>query len=138
MAMLLPQAQGKAGAPPPPENRRLAQALFRMRPRLKARHKRRSSRCPDELERTRADAANAISRRYGQEWAQAKRVLARLRPFFETRPTRRHRSAARRPGRLARSLRARARSEAMPFLRFEKPRQRVAPLNLLARYLGLG
>src|SRR5438105_814249 len=28
MALLLPQAQGRAGSPPPPENRRLADALF--------------------------------------------------------------------------------------------------------------
>jgi len=137
MAMLLPQAQGKPMRPPPPENRRLAQALFPHAPEPQPE--------PQE-QKIEVDAQLSWSEREllqqrdfetmtAEEWAQAQRVLAKMKPFFEMRPTRRQTSAARGRVDWRASLRAQGRSEAAP-LRFQQPRQRVAPLTVLADISG--
>ncbi|MDN3919490.1 vWA domain-containing protein [Roseateles violae] len=138
MAMLLPRAEGRVGAPPP-ENRRLAGALFPHGPDAVRPP-------PAPQQRLELDATLSWSERErlfrrdfetmtAEEWAQAKQVLARLRPFFDLRPTRRHERATR--GRVAwrASLRAQGRGEAAA-LRFERPRRRVAPLIVLADISG--
>lgn len=138
MAMLLPRAQAKPGTPPPPENRRLAQALFPHAPPS----------APDQQaeQQIEIDAELSWSEREllrqrdfetmtTDEWAAAKQALARLRPFFETRPTRRSVSAARGLPDWRASLRAQGRSEAAPLKR-RQPRQRVAPLVVLADISG--
>ncbi|HEX2009903.1 MAG TPA: hypothetical protein VJN44_03090, partial [Roseateles sp.] len=115
MAMLLPQVQASPGtAAPPPENRRLAEALF---PQALP-----PQRPPEAEQRIELDAHLSFSGREllrqrdfetmtADEWAEARRAVARLRPFFELRPTRRGRPAAR--GRLdwRATLRAQARQE---------------------------
>lgn len=138
MAMLLPRAQAKPGTPPPPENRRLAQALFPHAPS--------SPPDPQAEQQIEIDAELSWSEREllrqrdfetmtADEWAAAKQALARLRPFFETRPTRRKLSAARGTPDWRASLRAQGRSEAAPLKR-RRPRQRVAPLVVLADISG--
>jgi len=137
MAMLLPQAEGKPMRPPPPENRRLAQALFPHAPEAQR---------EPQAQKIEVDAQMSWSEREllqqrdfetmtAEEWAQAQQVLASMRPFFETRPTRRRQSALRGRVDWRASLRAQGRSEAAP-LRFQKPRQHVAPLTVLADISG--
>lgn len=140
MAMLLPQAQAQSGMPPPPENRRLADALFPHAPQLPPQER------PPE-QQIEVDARLSWSEREllqhkdfetmtAEEWAQARQLLVRLQPFFETRPTRRHAPATQ--GRMdwRASLRAMGRSDALAPPRFTRPRERVAPLLLLADISG--
>ena len=141
MAMLLPRADAKPGlVPPPPENRRLADALFPHAPPPK--HK--SEAEPEqEIE---ADARLTWSEREllrqrdfetmtTAEWAEAKRALQKMQPFFEALPTRRQMPSPR--GRIdwRASLRAQGRSEAAPLKR-QTPRLKVAPLIVLADISG--
>ena len=96
MRLLLPSVKEKPGAPPPPENRRLAEALFAAPPpELK----------PAAEERVELDAQMSWSEREQlrkadfdtmttAEWAAAKKMLAELTPFFEELATRRWRAAA--------------------------------------------
>lgn len=137
MAMLLPQAQSKPGTPAPPENRRLADALFPRQP----------SKVPeDEPEQIELDAALTWSQREflrqrdfetmsAAEWSQAKRALQRVQPLFEMRPTRRQQAASR--GRIdwRATLRAEARSAALLPKR-ERAGERMAPLLILADISG--
>jgi uncharacterized protein with von Willebrand factor type A (vWA) domain len=137
MAMLLPQAQARMNASPPPENRRLADALFPHAPPARARE-------PEQQIEIDAQLSWSAQEKLGQrdfetmtaeEWAQAKRTLSRLKPFFETRPTRRQMRASH--GRIdwRASLREQGRCETAA-LRFERPRERVAPLVVLADISG--
>lgn len=138
MALLLPQAQGRAAAPPPPENRRLADALF---PAAAA--------APAEASRTeqidieaRLDAGDRelLQRRdfdtmTAAEWAAARRALAALQPRLAQQLTRRHSAA--RQGRIAwrATLRAEARRDfALPMR--ERAHCRPTPLVLLADISG--
>jgi uncharacterized protein with von Willebrand factor type A (vWA) domain len=93
LRLLLPQVREKAGAPPPPENRRLGEALFKGAD-LRAPE-------PPRQERIEIDAQLSWSDREQlrkadfetmstAEWNAAKRLLAELRPFFAELATRRH------------------------------------------------
>ena len=139
MAMLLPRVDAKAGlVPPPPENRRLADALFPHAPPPKQ--------APEPPEEIEADARLTWSEREllrqrdfetmtTEEWAEAKRVLQGLQPFFEALPTRRQMPSPR--GRIdwRSSLRAQGRNEAAPLQR-QMPKRKVAPLIVLADISG--
>jgi uncharacterized protein with von Willebrand factor type A (vWA) domain len=135
MALLLPQAQGRASAPPPPENRRLADALF---PAPASR--------PKAEEQLSLEARLAVSDREllqqrdfdtmtAAEWDAARRALAALQPRLARQLTRRH--AAARQGRIAwrATLRAEARRDLAQPAR-ERARQRPTPLVLLADISG--
>lgn len=139
MAMLLPRAEARAGLPPPPENRRLAEALFPHAPEPPER-----ARPPEqqiEIDAQLSWSDREVLRQQDfetmtrEEWAQARRLLAQLRPFFEARPTRRHAAAAQ--GRIAwrATLRGAGRGELL-LPRREQPRERVAPLLVLADISG--
>jgi len=138
MAMLLPRVEGRVGAPPPPENRRLAGALFPHAPEQRPREPEQ----PVELEASLSWSEREKLRQRdfetmtAEEWAEAKRLVGNLQPFFETRPTRRRQRAAR--GRIdwRASLRAQGRSEDAAPLRFQRPRERLAPLVVLADISG--
>jgi uncharacterized protein with von Willebrand factor type A (vWA) domain len=135
MALLLPQVQGRASAPPPPENRRLADALF---PAPASR--------PKAEEQLSLDARLAVSDREllqqrdfdtmtAAEWDAARRALAALQPRLARQLTRRH--AAARQGRIA--WRATLRTEARRDLALparERARHRPTPLVLLADISG--
>ncbi|MBB4843309.1 uncharacterized protein with von Willebrand factor type A (vWA) domain [Paucibacter oligotrophus] len=137
MALLLPRAEGRVGRPPPPENRRLAAALFPHAPQRQP---------PAPEQRLELDAPLTWSEREllrqrdfdtmtGEEWAAAKRLLARLQPLLVARPTRRWRSAGRGAADWRASLRAQGRSEAAPLQRRQRC-ERPAPLLLLADISG--
>lgn len=136
MALLLPQAQGRTAAPPPPENRRLADALFPA-PAREARPREEQV----DIE-ARLDAGNRelLQRRdfdtmTAAEWAAARRALTELQPLLAQRLTRRPAAAVR--GRIAwrATLRAEARRDlALP--ERERARRRSAPLVLLADISG--
>lgn len=93
LRLLLPQVREKPGAPPPPENRRLGEALFKgSEPRPPE---------PQREERIEIDAQLSWSDREQlrkadfetmstAEWNAAKRMLAELQPFFVELATRRH------------------------------------------------
>ena len=135
MALLLPQARGRAAAPPPPENRRLAEALF---PAAVPQ--------PQAEEQLDLEARLAVSDREllqrrdfdtmtAAEWAAARLALAALQPRLAQQLTRRHAPAPR--GRIAwrATLRAEARRDfALPMR--ERARRRPAPLVLLADISG--
>ena len=136
MALLLPRAEGRAAAPPPQENRRLADALFPAPPPAGA---------PREEQvdiEARLDAGDRelLQRRdfdtmTAAEWAAARRALADLQPRLAWRLTRRHEPAPR--GRIAwrPTLRAQARHElALP--QRERARRQPTPLVLLADISG--
>ncbi len=93
LRLLLPQVKEKPGAPAPPENRRLGEALFQGA----------SARAPEPRaeERIQIDAQMTWSDREHlrkadfdtmstAEWAAARRMLAALDPFFERLATRRY------------------------------------------------
>lgn len=136
MALLLPQAQGRVATPPPPENRRLADALFPV-PAAQA--------APREEQvdiEARLDAGNRelLQRRdfdtmTAAEWAAARQALAALQPRLVQRLTRRHDAAPR--GRIAwrATLRAEGRRDGAPPQR-ERARRRPTPLVLLADISG--
>lgn len=136
MRLLLPQVRARAATPPPPENRRLAEALF---PAAEPR-----ARPPDgqlELEaRLAASDRELLQKRdfdtmTPAEWDAARRALAELQPRLARRLTRRH--AAARQGRIdwRATLRAEARGEPARPAR-EQRRQRTTPLVLLADISG--
>lgn len=136
MALLLPRAEGRSGTPPP-ENRRLAGALFPHAP---------SAKPPAPEQRLELDAQLSWSEREllrqrdfdtmtSEEWAAAKRLLARLQPLVAARPTRRWCSAGRGTPDWRASLRAQGRSEAAPLQRRQRC-ERPAPLLLLADISG--
>ncbi|MDY0744906.1 VWA domain-containing protein [Paucibacter sp. R3-3] len=138
MAMLLPQAKARMNAPPPPENRRLAGALFPHAP---------AATQPPQEQQIEIDARLSWSEQEklaqrdfetmtAEEWAEARRVLARMRPLFETRPTRRHSRAARGRVDWRATLRAQGRGDDIASMRFQQPRERVAPLVVLADISG--
>lgn len=142
MAMLLPRVEGRAAAAkPPPENRRLADALFPPRPSPAS--------PPPPREQIDLQAEMTWSDREvlrhadfetmsAAEWQQAKSAIAQLRPFFERLPTRRMRPAARarRPDWRA-TLQSMARHGGELWdLRWRAPRERPAPLVVLADISG--
>jgi uncharacterized protein with von Willebrand factor type A (vWA) domain len=136
MALLLPQAQGRAAAPPPPENRRLADALF-------------PSPAPEQAPPTEAvdvEARLAVSDREllqrrdfdtmtAAEWTAARAALAALQPRLARQLTRRHAPAAH--GRIdwRATLQAEGRQDGAP-PRHQRPRSRPRPLVLLADISG--
>ncbi|NCT84359.1 MAG: VWA domain-containing protein [Comamonadaceae bacterium] len=135
MALLLPQAQGRTATPPPPENRRLADALFPPRPTAPPRTEQ-----VDIEARLDAGDRELLQRRdfdtmTATEWAAARRALAEMQPALARRLTRRHEAAPR--GRIAwrATLRAEARHEPALPLR-ERARSRPTPLVLLADISG--
>ncbi len=95
MALLLPQAQGLAAMPPPPQNRRLADALFPA-----------AAPAPAAERQVELEARLAVSDREllqrrdfdtmtAAEWDAARRALAALQPRLAQRLTRRHAAAPR-------------------------------------------
>jgi uncharacterized protein with von Willebrand factor type A (vWA) domain len=140
MAMMLPRVQGNVVRPPPPENRRLAAALFGT-----TQGNPRESEPPEEIE---VDATLTFSKEEvlrkadfetmsGEEWASAKRMINRLVVHMAKQRTRRFRAASR--GRLldwAATMKAGARSGDLASLRFRRPRYRLAPLVVLADISG--
>jgi len=142
MAMLLPSVQSKdPGAHAPPENRRLAGALFPHLPPPPA--------PPQPEQQVDVQVALSFSEREvlrqqdfetmsADEWQRAKRALARLRPFFERLPTRRSAAAshAGRPDWRA-SLAAMGRHGGELWdMRWRRPCSRPAPLVVLADISG--
>lgn len=140
MAMMLPKVEGNIGLPPPPENRRLAQALFgrgasdpqTQEPPEKIEVDATMTFSQDEVLR-KADFETMSS----EEWASAKHMISRLVPNIALQKTRRFRSA--RDGRSldwAATMRAGARSADIAALRFQRPRMRPTPLVVLADISG--
>lgn len=139
MAMMLPRAQAKPGTPPPPENRRLADALFPQGQQGKKPPREPEEEIEIDARLSWSDQELLRQRDFetmtADEWAAAKRLLARLRPFFETRPTRRFRPAAQGRFDWRATLRAQTRGELAP-PRWRRPRVKVAPLLILADISG--
>jgi hypothetical protein len=92
LRLLLPEVRQKPGAPPPPENRRLGEALFKDSPRGP------SARAEERIE---VDAHLTWSEREllrkadfdtmtTAEWSAAKKMLHEMRPFFAQLVTRRY------------------------------------------------
>lgn len=142
MAMLLPKVSAAAGEKPKtPQNRRLADALFKPpahaptppTPREEVELDASFTWSNDELLR-KADFDTMTA----EEWQQAKRAVAKLALVSKPLPTRRAAPAAR-PGRpdARRSLQAMARrgGDALE-LRWRKPRLQHAPIVLLADISG--
>ncbi|MDR7271114.1 uncharacterized protein with von Willebrand factor type A (vWA) domain [Pelomonas saccharophila] len=134
MALLLPQAQGRSAAPPAPENRRLAEALFPAEPATP-----RTEQIDIEARLDAADRELLQHRDFdtmtAAEWAAARQALAALQPRLAWQLTRRHAPAPR--GRIAwrATLRTEARRDfALPTR--ERARQRPRPLVLLADISG--
>lgn len=133
MALLLPRAEGRS-SPPPPENRRLAGALF---PSDQAAP--RSEQIDIEARLDAADRELLQRRDFdtmtAAEWAAARRALAAMQPRLARQLTRRHAAAPH--GRIdwRATLRAEARRELALPLR-ERARQRPRPLVLLADISG--
>lgn len=141
-ALMLPQVHLQDGAaPPPPENRRLGEALF---PHLPERRPDEPGREPPEVhaeltwndrERLRQADFETMS---ADEWREAQRLLRALALVFEPLPTRRARPAAR-PGRPDwRSTMAAMARHGGEFwdLRWRAPRPQPAPLVVLADISG--
>jgi uncharacterized protein with von Willebrand factor type A (vWA) domain len=144
MAMLLPKVQAQQGLLTPSsqqENRRLAQALF-----PESRRKNEDDSAPEKID---IDATLTFSEREilrgtdfetmsADEWIQAKRALSELRLAFEPLPTRRTQRAAH-PGRTdwraTMSVMVRHGGELWD-MRWRKPRERNAPLVVLADISG--
>ena len=144
MAMLLPRVQAKDHAvPPPPENRRLGEAMFPHQPNVPR---------PPPPEQIEIDTTLTWSERERlhkadfetmstDEWRQAQAMLKQLAPLFEPLTTRRTQRAAR-PGRQTRvdgraTLQAMARHGGELWeMRWRRPRRRPAPLVVLADISG--
>jgi uncharacterized protein with von Willebrand factor type A (vWA) domain len=143
MAMLLPKVQAKTEGPPPPENRRLADALFPHQPNQPQ---------PAPREQIELDASLTWNDREllrkidfdsmsADEWRQAQRLLRRMSLLFEPIRTRRSERAPG-PGQGARidgraTLRAAARQGGEGFeLRWRRPAERPSPLVVLADISG--
>jgi uncharacterized protein with von Willebrand factor type A (vWA) domain len=141
MALLLPKVQAKTDAPPPPENRRLGDALFPHQPQAPA-----PPPPPQEME---VDATLTFSEREllrqadfetmsADEWRQALALLRGLAPLFERIATRRSRRAAH-PGRpdVRATMQAMARHGGELWeLRWRRRREQPAPLVVLADISG--
>ncbi len=140
-AMMLPKVQLKKGdVPPPPENRRLGQALFPHQPDAPP---------PPEQEETEVHAELTWNDREvlqkadfdtmsTDEWHQARRLLAKMKLVFEPLPTRRSRPSAHsgRPDWRA-TLSAMGRQGGQVWdMRWRKPRTQPAPLVVLADISG--
>jgi uncharacterized protein len=142
MAMLLPKVEAKTHAPPPPENRRLGEALFPHQPEQK------QPPLPPK-EQIEVDATLTWNEREllrkadfetmtADEWRQAQRLLARIALFFEPITTRRPEPAPH-PGRpdARATLRTMARQGGELWqMRWQRPRVRPAPLVVLADISG--
>ncbi|HEY8881113.1 MAG TPA: VWA domain-containing protein [Roseateles sp.] len=134
MSLLLPQAQGRSTAPPPPENRRLADALFPGESTAP-----RAEQIDIEARLDAADRELLQKRDFdtmtAAEWAAARQALTALQPRLARQLTRRHAPAAH--GRIdwRATLRAEARRDLAPAVR-ERARQRPRPLVLLADISG--
>lgn len=142
LAMLLPRVQGpeKKGGPTPPENRRLAEALFPLP------MDQRTPPAPDELEveATLTWSDRELLRKADfdtmtqEEWRAALRAIRQMEPFFERLATRRTRPASR-AGRAdwRATLRAMARSpDGSTAMRWREPREKPSPLAVLADISG--
>jgi uncharacterized protein len=143
LAMLLPKVHGpQAKGATPPENRRLAEALFPlpMQPP--------QPRPPEEqieVEATLTWSDRELLRKAdfdtmsADEWRAAQRALQQMEPFFERLATRRTRPASH-PGRAdwRATLRAMARSgdAGIATMRWREPRSKPAPLVVLADISG--
>ena len=140
MALLLPKVQAKTETPSVPENRRLGDALFPHQP---------SAPQPPPPEQIEVDATLTWNEREllqkadfdtmtADEWRAAQRLMQHMAPLFE--PIRTRRSVrALQPGRLdgRATLQALARSGGELWqLRWTKPRERPAPLVVLADISG--
>jgi uncharacterized protein with von Willebrand factor type A (vWA) domain len=140
-AMLLPKVQLKKGdVPPPPENRRLGQALFPHQPDAPP---------PPEQEETEIHAELTWNDREvlqkadfdtmsTEEWRQARQLLARMKLVFEPLPSRRHQPSAHggRPDWRA-TLAAMGRQGGQVWdMRWRQQRTRPAPLVVLADISG--
>ncbi len=145
-ALLLPKVTLKDGAtPPPPENRRLGEALFPHQPNRA--HERPADEPQQDQIQIDADLTwndREVLRQAdfdtmtADEWRAAQRLLDKMPLLFEPLPTRRSRPASR-PGRpdWRATLAAMARSWGdMPALRWRAPRQRPPPLVVLADISG--
>jgi hypothetical protein len=140
LAQRMPTLQSKLAAPPPPENRRLSDAL------LGGLQNQAPSEPPPSIE---IDAELSFSQREllrkadfdsmsADEWRAAKRLLRKLRPMFEPLPTRRSERASR-PGRVdwRASLAGMARHGGELWeMRWRRARRRPAPLVVLADISG--
>ena len=140
MALLLPRVQAKTEAPPPPENRRLGEALFPHLPNAPQ---------PPPREQIEVDAALTWNDREllrkadfetmtADEWRAAQALLRKLAPLFEPINTRRSERAPRagRPdGRATLQALARHGGELWQ-MRWRRPRKQPAPLVVLADISG--
>lgn len=143
MAMLLPRVEGRTpGAKPPPENRRLADALFPPQTRPPQQEQPQQEQLDLQAEMTWSDREVLRHADFetmsATEWQQAKRAISRLQPFFEKLQTRRMRRAAQaqRPDWRA-TLQAMARHGGELWdIRWRAPRERPAPLVVLADISG--
>lgn len=142
-ALLLPKVRGQEGmAPPPPENRRLAAALFPQGPQPPEDEPRDEREV--EVETTLTWNDREILRKAdfdtmtADEWAQAKKLLSTFNLVFEPIPTRRTRRATQ-PGhidwRATMAAMARHGGELWDF-RWRQRREKPAPLVLLADISG--
>jgi uncharacterized protein len=141
MALLMPRVQAKTEATPPPENRRLGEALFPHQPN--------APNPPPPPEQIDVQATLTWNNREllrkadfetmtADEWRQAQALLHRLAPLFEPLITRRSEHAPR-PGRPDghATLQAMARHAGELWdMRWRRPRQRPAPLVVLADISG--
>ena len=141
-ALLLPKVNLKEGAtPPPPENRRLGEALFPHQPDRTPE--------PPEQEQVEIHAELTWNQREvlrqadfdtmtADEWRAAQRLLSALKLVFEPLPTRRHQRAGR-PGvadwRATMAAMARHGGELWD-TRWRAPRHKPAPLVVLADISG--
>jgi uncharacterized protein with von Willebrand factor type A (vWA) domain len=139
MAMMLPRVTGPGEVPPPPENRRLADALF---PEGRGPEPEAPPREELEIQAEMTWSDREVLRRAdfetmtALEWQEAKRMVAQLGEFFERLKTRRM-ARARSPGVLdwRATLRSCGRSGDAG-LRWQKPRHKPAPLVILADVSG--
>jgi uncharacterized protein with von Willebrand factor type A (vWA) domain len=142
MAMLLPRVQAKENAvPPPPENRRLGEALFPHQPQAPQQPP-----PPEqvEIETTLTFNEREVLRKAdfetmtADEWRAAMAMLKRLTVLFEALPSRRSERAAhpgRPDGRATLQAMARHGGELWD-MRWRRPRVRPAPLVVLADISG--
>ena len=147
MAMLLPRVQAKTEQAPPPENRRLGEALFPHQPNHPN-----NANPPPPPEKIDVDATLTWNEREllqkadfdtmtTDEWRAAQQLLRQLAPLFEPITTRRTERAGG-PGRMAR-VDGRATRQALARhggevwqLQWRRPREQPAPLVVLADISG--
>jgi uncharacterized protein with von Willebrand factor type A (vWA) domain len=141
MAMLLPRVQAKTEQAPPPENRRLGEALFPHQPH--------APNPPPPPEKIEVDAALTWNEREllrkadfetmtADEWRAAQALLHKMAPLFEPITTRRSERAphpGKPDGRATLQALARHGGELWQ-MRWRRPRSRPAPLVVLADISG--